>query len=59
MLPLIRTSKCLRDKSSDDGETDEHPSSPNPLMKSPPRTLARTPSKKRKETTEPIKKRSV
>lgn len=35
MPPLTRTSKCLRDKSSDEGETDKHPSFPNKLMESP------------------------
>ena len=42
-------------QNSDDRETDKHPNSPNQLVKSP----SRTPSKKRKLATKPVKKRFV
>ena len=58
MPPVTKTSKHIRKKCSDEGETDEHPSSPNQLVKSP----SRTPSKKRKVGTvgaKPVKKSNV
>ena len=55
-MPLVtRKSKRLPDKCSDEGETDEHPSSPSQLVKSP----SRTPSNKRKAVAKPVKKHNV
>ena len=64
MSLVTRTHKRIGEKGSDEGETNEHPSSPTKLVKSPSqtpsRTPSRTPSKKRKARTagaEPVKKR--
>ena len=58
MPPVTRTHKRIGEKGSDEGEAEEHPSSPTKLMKSP----SQTPFKKRKAgktAAKLVKKRNV